>query len=80
MCCAKTASTLTSAVRAHHPALPASPRRCEGLWSDVASLADPSSVELDDGSILTLYYQKPAGVRSKCALLTTRWTLPPRPS
>ena len=52
----------------------------EGPWSDVASLADPSSVELDDGSILTLYYQKPAGVRSKCALLTTRWTLPPRPS
>ena len=39
-------------------------------------LGYPSSVELEDGSILTVYYQKPASAADKCALLWTRWRLP----
>ncbi len=39
-------------------------------------LGYPSSVELADGSILTMYYQKPESVSDQCALLWTRWTLP----
>ncbi len=35
-----------------------------------------SSVELDDGSILTAYYQKPTAAADKCAILWTRWRLP----
>lgn len=38
-------------------------------------LGYPSSVELGDGSILTVYYQKVVGDR-KCSLLWTRWKLP----
>ncbi len=39
-------------------------------------LGYPSSVELGDGSILTVYYQQPRGVDDKCALLWSRWRLP----
>lgn len=39
-------------------------------------LGYPSSVELGDGSILTVYYQRPRGVDDKCALLWSRWRLP----
>ena len=38
-------------------------------------LGYPSSAELDDGSILTVYYQKVASA-DKCSLLWTRWKLP----
>jgi hypothetical protein len=38
-------------------------------------LGYPSSVELSDGSIFTMYYQK-ANEGEKCSLLWTRWTLP----
>jgi hypothetical protein len=41
-----------------------------------ADLGYPASVELDDGSILTVYYQKLASVQEKCSLLWTRWKLP----
>jgi hypothetical protein len=41
-----------------------------------ADLGYPSSVELEDGSILTVCYQKLASPREKCSLLWTRWTLP----
>jgi hypothetical protein len=40
-----------------------------------ADLGYPCSVELDDGSILTVYYQKPEK-GAQCALMYTRWTLP----
>ena len=39
-------------------------------------LGYPSSVELDDGSIFTVYYQKPRTAADKPALLSTRWRLP----
>lgn len=39
-------------------------------------LGYPSSVELGDGSILTVYYQRPRTVEDKCALLWSRWRLP----
>ncbi len=39
-------------------------------------LGYPSSVELGDGSILTVYYQRPRTVEDKCALLWSRWCLP----
>lgn len=39
-------------------------------------LGYPSSVELGDGSILTVYYQKRHSPGEKCSLLWTRWTLP----
>ena len=39
-------------------------------------LGYPSSVELGDGSILTVYYQRPRSVEDKCALLWSRWRLP----
>jgi len=39
-------------------------------------LGYPSSVELDDGSLLTLYYQKRASSSEKCSLLWSRWRLP----
>ena len=39
-------------------------------------LGYPSSVELSDGSIFTLYYQKAGGSDEKCALLWSRWQLP----
>ena len=38
-------------------------------------LGYPSSVELDDGSILTVYYQRPRSVDDKCALLWSRWRI-----
>ncbi|NKB71377.1 MAG: exo-alpha-sialidase [Candidatus Latescibacteria bacterium] len=47
--------------------------RADGPDSD---LGYPSTVELGDGSLLSLYYQKPDSVRDKCALLWTRWALP----
>lgn len=40
-------------------------------------LGYPSSVELSDGSILTVYYQKMEG-DNFCSILSTRWELPPR--
>lgn len=39
-------------------------------------LGYPSSVELADGSLLTVYYQKVSSVRDRCSLLWTRWRLP----
>jgi hypothetical protein len=45
-----------------------------------ADLGYPSSVELGDGSILTVYYQKLAAAREKCSLLWTRWKLPEQAS
>lgn len=39
-------------------------------------LGYPSSVELDDGSLLTLYYQKSQSSSEKCSLLWSRWRLP----
>lgn len=41
-----------------------------------ADLGYPSSTELKDGSILTVYYQKLASPHEKCSLLWTRWRLP----
>lgn len=41
-------------------------------------LGYPSSVEVGDGSIFTLYYQKPRKASDKCALLYSRWHLPTR--
>jgi len=41
-----------------------------------SDLGYPSSVELADGSIFTVYYQKPRKTSDKCALLWTRWQLP----
>lgn len=38
-------------------------------------LGYPSSVELSDGSIFTVYYQKPLSRLDRCALLWTRWQL-----
>ena len=40
-----------------------------------SDLGYPSSVEMDDGSIFTVYYQKPASVEDKCAVLWSRWRL-----
>ena len=39
-------------------------------------LGYPASTELADGSILTIYYQKPTRTEDKCALLWSRWELP----
>ncbi|MDA1349857.1 MAG: sialidase family protein, partial [Chloroflexi bacterium] len=39
-------------------------------------LGYPSSVELGDGSILTVYYQQPEKADDKCSLLYSRWELP----
>lgn len=39
-------------------------------------LGYPSSVELPDGSLFTVYYQKAGGKEEKCSLLWTRWRLP----
>ncbi len=41
-----------------------------------ADLGYPSSVELDDGSIITVYYEKHGSVADKCGLLWSRWRLP----
>ncbi len=47
--------------------------RDDGLDSD---LGYPSSVELADGSIFSVYYQKENSTADKCSLLWTRWWLP----
>ena len=47
--------------------------RDDGVHPD---LGYPSSVELSDGSIITMYYQKLNSVDEKCSLLFTRWKLP----
>ena len=39
-------------------------------------LGYPSSVELDNGDILTVYYQKPTAAQDKCAILWSKWTVP----
>ena len=39
-------------------------------------LGYPSSVELADGSIFSVYYQKIASSEEKCSLLWSRWRLP----
>ncbi len=39
-------------------------------------LGYPSTVELRDGSLLTMYYQKSDKVEDKCSLLWSRWQLP----
>jgi len=49
--------------------------RDDGPDSD---LGYPSSVELDDGSLLTVYYQKPSSMQDKCSLLWSRWRVPSR--
>lgn len=56
---------------------------CGKTWEDEYVLSDdapdadmgyPSTVELSDGSLLTVYYQKYTG-DSKCSILQTRWRL-----
>ena len=47
--------------------------RDDGHDSD---LGYPASVELGDGSILTIYYQKAGSGEEKCSILWTRWGLP----
>jgi hypothetical protein len=47
--------------------------RDDGPDSD---LGYPSSVELDDGSIFTVYYQKVSSPEEQCGLLWSRWRLP----
>ena len=47
--------------------------RDDGLDSD---LGYPASVELADGSIFTIYYQKVVSVEEKCSILWSRWSLP----
>ena len=47
--------------------------RDDGPDSD---LGYPSSVELGDGSILTVYYQKVDSPEEQCSLLWSRWRLP----
>ena len=44
--------------------------------SDPVDLGYPSTVELTDGSLLTVYYQQ-AGKDEKCSLLWSKWRLPP---
>lgn len=39
-------------------------------------LGYPSTAELPDGSLVTVYYQKPAKAEDRCALLCSRWSLP----
>ena len=39
-------------------------------------LGYPSSVELNDGRIMTMYYQRRESAAEKCALLWSRWELP----
>ena len=39
-------------------------------------LGYPASVEMPDGSILTVYYQKPQSTQDKCAFLWSKWRLP----
>jgi hypothetical protein len=39
-------------------------------------LGYPASVELDDGSMLTIYYQKLGSRAEKCSVLWSRWELP----
>jgi sialidase-1 len=41
-----------------------------------ADLGYPSTVELGDGTLLTVYYQKRASAEEKCSILWTRWRLP----
>ncbi len=41
-----------------------------------ADLGYPASVELADGSLFTVYYQKVGSAAEKCSLLWTRWQLP----
>lgn len=41
-------------------------------------LGYPSTVELPDGSLFTVYYQKPNTENDKCALLWSHWSLPSR--
>ena len=38
-------------------------------------LGYPSTVELPDGSLFTVYYQQPAA-GEQCAVLASRWRLP----
>ncbi len=47
--------------------------RDDGVDTD---LGYPSSVELGDGSLFSVYYQKERGPSDKCSLLWTRWWLP----
>ena len=47
--------------------------RDDGPDSD---LGYPASVELSDGRVLTVYYQKPNRSEDKCAFLWSRWELP----
>lgn len=47
--------------------------RDDGPSSD---LGYPCSVELEDGTLMTVYYQQPCSANDKCALLYSRWKLP----
>lgn len=47
--------------------------RDDGLDAD---LGYPASVELADGSLLTVYYQKIGRATGRCSLLWSRWRLP----
>jgi hypothetical protein len=59
--------------------------RDEGeTWEDLvirddgptADLGYPSSVELQDGSIFSVYYQQPETPEDRCGVLWSRWRLP----
>jgi len=39
-------------------------------------LGYPASVELRDGSVFTIYYQKLRSAREKCSILWSRWKVP----
>jgi len=49
--------------------------RDDGFGGD---LGYPSTVELEDGSLYTVYYQKTAPDALNCSLLTSHWALPER--
>ena len=49
--------------------------RDDGFGGD---LGYPSTVELDDGTLYSVYYQKAAPDALNCSLLTSRWELPER--
>ncbi len=50
---------------------------CISAQSPAVDLGYPSSIQLDDGTILTAYYQPANGTDEYCSFLFTRWTLTP---
>ena len=50
---------------------------CVSAQSPAVDLGYPSSIQLDDGTILTAYYQPANATDGYCSFLFTRWTLTP---